>query len=140
MKSTDLRIGNWVKEIGSEEFRVGEIDQYGISFILPNCEKVVTSRLMTYSRIKPIPLTEEWLLKFGFEKIYSLDDSYGPYLMDKIGKYEDSEFFEYVVSSEDDSHGGWNYYTKDVKYVHQLQNLFYSLTQTELEINEQVNG
>lgn len=78
----------------------------------------------------PIQLTEEILIKAGFEK-------------------DDSGMFSIFIDEEEDVfYGVMNFigfayyvdrYDKNpliyVKYLHQLQNLFYSLTGTELKIS-----
>ena len=55
MKASELRLGNLVK-IG------GEINQ------LELCDFVDIHEHKTIWQYEPIPITEEWLLKFGFEK------------------------------------------------------------------------
>jgi hypothetical protein len=92
--------------------------------------------------IKPILLTEEWLLKFGFEKdgiAYSKN-------IDLFGggkKLSFSGDYLYIIDSEKqntiptDIITMWN---KDIKknfYVHQLQNLYFALTGEELTIKKQ---
>ena len=66
---------------------------------------------------KPIPLTEDWLLKFGFkiEKQYQCDfASIGVFTI----SFGDNFFYDYT----------------NLKYVHQLQNLYYAITQRELTV------
>jgi hypothetical protein len=92
--------------------------------------------------IDPVPLTPEILEKCGFEK-------HKPsYASGVIGWYK-SEY----ISSEDEhfvehgkEDGMWEYFialfafgndgcvSVSMKYLHQLQNLYYALTQTELEV------
>ncbi len=77
--------------------------------------------------IEPIPLTEEWLLKFGFEKTwYGVEDA-----LIELQKTEKG----YILSIN------CNEYTegKEFYYVHQLQNLYFALTGEELTIKELVN-
>jgi hypothetical protein len=77
---------------------------------------------------RPIPLTEEWLLKFGFEK--QIDDYY--------------YFYGYYASFDADlpmwfgQEGCCQKETikENIKYVHQLQNLWFGLTGEELTITE----
>lgn len=84
---------------------------------------------------KPIPLTEDWLLKFGLTK-----QRYGrvslSYLFD-MGTliYDtDEKYWAYEV---DTSHeGGYECTIATCHYVHQLQNLYFALTGTELTIKE----
>lgn len=84
-----------------------------------------------YNRYFPIPLTEEWMLKLGFEKVngglfkrhtdsettLDWDCLTGLYLMGDDGK-EIKEF-------------------DHIEYVHQLQNLYHALTSEELTIKEE---
>ena len=67
----------------------------------------------------PIPITEEWLLKFGFEKT-----SLGHFK--KQGIILLVEDFYYICLLGNTS--------VIIKYVHQLQNLYFALTQKELTI------
>lgn len=78
---------------------------------------------------EPIPLIEEWLLKFGFEFAFGQayiplgDDNDGHLLKDpKLGWIlDDIEGFQIPLQP---------------KYVHQLQNLYFALTGNELTIKQ----
>jgi|ERR1035437_1465024 hypothetical protein len=79
----------------------------------------------------PIPLTDEWMLKFGFEKH---EKNHGAPIG---GNYTDFYFDGYVFNQ--DVSGAWylsgyNWNTKHFAYVHELQNLFFALSGYELEI------
>jgi hypothetical protein len=132
MNANELRIGNKAlltdineiciitsisnKYIGYEtKSRIGEC--------IPSC-------------LNPIPLTEEWLLKFGFEK----DDVFNKiftYLrlhdlcINKLSFRKSEGFICY---------DGFKYRTllKHIQYVHQLQNLYFALTGKELVISDAV--
>lgn len=69
-----------------------------------------------------IPLTEEVLLKCGFEK-YDTYSNNGIEL-----NFENNEYFLY------DSGETRNISDNPVKYLHQLQNLYFALTGKELEV------
>ena len=69
---------------------------------------------------KPITLTEEWLIKFGFKKYRG--NFYGDYI---LNGYKLDEQFKFFVQ-------GSSVVLRELKYVHQLQNLYYSLTGKEL--------
>ena len=75
-------------------------------------------------KIEPIPLTEEWLLKFGFEKNKNSD------LYFRLNNYE------YFIENGIIDNGYSRMNEISVKYVHQLQNLYFALTGKELEIIE----
>jgi hypothetical protein len=124
MKANELRIGSWVKHpaavwshrtevqgYGYVEFQWEEHDWAGIAECTINLEDV-----------KPIPLTEEWLLKFGFE--YSdLNGDSGLWKIPPFQIYGKYNQFLYD-------------YRLDVNYVHQLQNLYFALTYEELQTDE----
>lgn len=93
------------------------------------------------SYFEPIPLTEEWLLKFGFEKRVNFEYS--------DGSKSDTNIFitdSFMVNNYDEKY--WSlckmkYFNQvesvlqtELKYVHQLQNLFFALTGKELTIKE----
>jgi hypothetical protein len=81
-------------------------------------------------QFKPIPLTEEWLLKFGLEKI-----GIWTFSLNLVGNLD----LIYYLGEK-----GWSIGLKsysdfsNLKYVHQLQNLYFSLTGKELTINNKL--
>lgn len=122
MKANELRIGNWVEQTlysSPTESMINTVDGSYIAWL----EKGDAD-------CKPIPLTEEWLLKFGFEK-----DQYGDFYIEFNGtKYKsyiidiNNGISAFGVSYQDDTF----YFAWNIKYVHQLQNLVYALTGEEL--------
>ena len=85
---------------------------------------------------KPIPLTEEWLIKFGFEKGYLnylvLKEEFYCYCYEKSKGLH----IEVFAHDEEDEVIDSEYLTPTINYVHQLQNLYHALTGKELEIKE----
>ncbi|WP_411898552.1 hypothetical protein [Elizabethkingia bruuniana] len=78
----------------------------------------------------PIPLTEERLLKFGFQKEFESDVAIfyeNDFLSINIYKGYNSTFLKRnrLIDQQD-------YSINNIKYVHQLQSLYYMLTQREL--------
>lgn len=112
MKPNELRIGNLIKIDGI----VSTVDARTIFDFESEC------------RVKePIYLTEEWLVRFG----YVLDSFYKTYSKgDFCICIKNNEF---NVMNDSCSDAGC-YYLTTIEYVHQLQNLYYALTGTELEI------
>ena len=111
MKANELRIGNWIysktysKEIQMKSF-----------FGLCNVEA-------SPDLFKPIPLTEEWLLKFGFERMKFFGTNIN-YLLK-----------EPICISTSDMVVEWNkpnFIIKQIKYIHEIQNLYFALTGKEL--------
>jgi len=124
MKANELRIGNLV---------YSELDY---------CDIAITGILQTdvYSKsgfapveyYKPIPLDEEWILKFGFIKVsdnYIIIESYH-YQNNECWIYLLPDSFEFELNTMDERHN----LGKQFKYVHQLQNLYFALTGEELTI------
>ncbi len=109
MKANELRIGNFVWE------EYGGL--YEILMMSPNYVDLVKPFMLVSGRydietIKPIPLTEEWLLKFGLMSIKT-----------ELGFWNngDAIYFSYGFEK-----------SIELKYVHQLQNLYFALTGEEL--------
>lgn len=95
--------------------------------INPNQYYETYSQFIEY--IKPIPLTEEWLIKFGFEK----DNS--TYSWSKIIEDEQRQLCIEIESFPNEK-GFW-YLSKhfnQLRHVHQLQNIFSALTGQELTL------
>ena len=118
MKANELRIGNWVNDY---QFKKPLKVTVGVLWEIEN-------GMDFYERIL---LTEEWFLKFG-------------------GKTDDFEIDSFVLSSltcdyrffKTDLIGGETYWTCEkilgdtcIEYVHELQNLYFALTGTELELS-----
>lgn len=130
MTANELRIGNWV----NVEVRGKGLMPIPITDILSKPEEAVNMIGDRYdypiyytSELRPIELTPEILEAAGWEaaKYYSDSTSfkYGAFFWNENGWFE-------IELSE-----GHKILSMDIKYLHQLQNLFYSLTGTELEIN-----
>ena len=103
MEANQLRIGNWYISV-----------KFGVPV---RCEM-----------FEPIPLTEEWMLKFGFEKhdfYYAINWGINGVL---IMKY----LVPYSLFAMELGIG----FKKTLQYVHQLQNLYFDLTGEELTIND----
>lgn len=128
MKAEELRIGNWIRIIRSLPTQVTGYHLFMMQTYTPLAPNEADYKEMT----EPIPLTEEWLIKFGFKK--ELVDAVGiaqwhEYHLDSVEVFNDgtecSELF-FIHNSN----------RTEVKYVHQLQNLYFALTGEELTIKE----
>src|SRR5690606_5107604 len=119
IQANELRIGNIVM---SKINGISKVEQIGSSI---NPEYVGGRSLegnYWENSYLPIPLTEEILLKIGFVK--DTETSYRWYL---------GEYFTYDLDD-----GGFRFegiwINPIVKYLHQLQNLYFALTNQELVI------
>lgn len=119
----ELRKGNLIKGIGLNIYWTVEGVHNGKIYASDNW------RLL--SSFEPIPLTEEWLVKFGFVGD-STDEG------ERVGFSLFRNTFPKVITFTKYNFVTLNYHTKleHIKHVHQLQNLIYSLTGEELTINE----
>ena len=134
----ELRIGNYVltgfmnpSPSGLHKcFNKCEVKSIGIEKVIVT-EKIGRKGLEkhNYENLKPIPLTEEWLLKFGF--IYNgWSYNFKRYVFHSQGKNEKLEFYntEFGISKNKEV---FNISYK-IEYVHQLQNIYFALTNEEL--------
>ena len=127
----ELRIGNLVQlyrrpvDINKSNHIVTEI------FIgLDSCYYIIIEdgfKVNINKGIEPIPLTSEWLVKFGFNNNqYGINLDAGMFYLDWKGSY--------LVLADADRTVRMK--MEDIKYVHQLQNLYFALTQKELKIED----
>ena len=113
MKAQDLRIGNYVlKTYNNKTHKIVPVN-ISIFSVQPKV-------------FKPIPLTEEWLLKFGFNR-YDLTTYFVWYRLNDLTVRIDlrtNEIFVYFFQGKSLRH---------IKHVYQLQNLYFALTGEELK-------
>ena len=81
---------------------------------------------------EPIPLTEEWLIKFGFKKGISEEcrDGNGDVLMEEYEYWylHVQNWGRFIVNSESKT----SFSGSNCEYIHKLQNVFFALTGEEL--------
>jgi hypothetical protein len=142
MEAKDLRIGNLVnyKIVDKLDSRK---EWYEVSKIDIDDLRVLQVKDEMNQDYEPIPLTEEWLLKFGFEKVIYESDETGynnDYELDIKGvgliSYSDDfscALFGSKESSKDEL--GFLPNWDNCKHVHQFQNLYFALTGQELTLN-----
>jgi hypothetical protein len=133
MKANELRIGNLVKDSGGKILKIDWFERDKV------CQRMtlmieVNHPLMTnevrplterFEFIEPIPLTEEWLVKFGFKFTKNGSDIW-------YKEYCFIEFDKLIKCYIEEGRG--IICLEHIKYVHQLQNLYFALTGEELTI------
>lgn len=122
MKASDLRIGNLTRDkINKTSY---EINVRSLLYLI-ECEE-----LEKEISIEPIPLTEEWLFKFGFLK--NEDDEFIKGLVCLENRFTD----EFSKDIDPRDFGVWvsDRYIMEIRSVHQLQNLYQVLHLKELEL------
>lgn len=127
ISANELRIGNVIQVIDGNIIEVESIDfrQYGIN-LTESCIPLYYS-----SDIYGIPLTEEILLKCGFEKINRHGEIY--FLNgDCFELHQFNQYGHFSYTCGDNLKG--NFVSTRIDSLHQLQNLYFALTGKELEI------
>lgn len=139
MKLEELRLGNWVKidvGVGQVSCLMSiEFEDWAIGEGAPICVDVEgynAPRNCTLEEVEGIPITDKILLGCGFKER----------LCDIIGckRYGfDSTLFEEETIMNLYSGGNGRYFMQanslpDIKYVHELQNIFYAMNKEELEV------
>jgi hypothetical protein len=120
MKESDLRIGNIVSGFDGKSF----------AWSLEDFKMLADSNVDADELCMSIPLTEEWLRAVGLHK-YNVhnDPSMFNYCTDGLDNLD-------VVGTTDCGDSFYSVFGNEIeiKYVHQLQNLYFALTGTELKI------
>ena len=116
IQANELRIGNLISLQGKE-----------VTVNLNTLERLLYPELKKHSKFlghyKPVSITEERLLTMGFVDEYTTDG------------FLASRFHDFWFMNSGQIrmlYGGYILLDKEVKYVHQLQNLYFALTGVEL--------
>lgn len=124
MKATELRLGNWVlSDHIPGSISGNENHPYKISWINGDDDDYT-----------PIPLTADIFEKAGFDNYNKLNTRYSLTVMDYcelvFGKFEHEPNGDFRLEVD-----YTDYYLPHIKSVHELQNLYFALTGSELEIS-----
>lgn len=153
MKANELRLGNLVSsyDLLSE---ITSVNNEGCFIqIIDHTDEHDYTQDVSNNFICPIPLTEEWLLRFGFEKgkfekwhgngfdykpvdVYT--ERYRFTMLNTEFEYHLSNWF-YKGNIDNQDTAVW--YGNDLikcDYVHQLQNLYFALTGEELTLKSEL--
>ena len=122
MKASEFRIGNIVDCFG--ECKIISINEKKIKVQrVSNEGSILTEKVPLLSlSLNPIELTEEWLMKLGAWPSLHSDMLYFGLVDDKIVTTP------YLMGPTN------NIVLDEIKYVHQLQNLYFTLTGEELTV------
>lgn len=139
----ELRIGNLVNDEDGQPMYVGGIIPVGEQY------KVVDSagNICSVEQISGTPLDEEWLIKMGFYQLphYTVGNNYlkdfGLQSQISISCINSCNLMVWLSSINNNKTPTdlvclWNWDLSGNIHVHQIQNLYYALTKTELTINK----
>lgn len=114
----EIRIGNFI-QLKNEDY---------ITTVEPS---TFSLGVMVNVNYEPVPITQEWLLKFGFEKL--IDNEFTlRYDLKKDPRF-DYFFPKHNLKTFGLRFQGITLFD-EIKYIHQLQNLYFLLTAKELKL------
>lgn len=122
--SKELRIGNLVLF----DTEVDTIQSLGRKY----CDGE-NRRTWSYDRLHPIPLTEELLVKLGFDEYVDFGNNTGDFDLIPLQGFSYNIVTKKVRVMHSPNPTSYRLKT-EINYVHQLQNLYFALTGQELEL------
>jgi hypothetical protein len=124
INTKELRIGNYVNVNirGASSPMQETVDSIGDNGINIQWLHEMTDYEYSSENIDPIPLTVEWLEKLGFEK--KIDEDGDEYW---VNNHVELYYWEFAIE-EDNGFYFMSKYEIKIKSVHQLQNVFYFIT------------
>lgn len=123
IRPEDLRIGSYIYYEATTHVITGLLDEVCISEWIGTEENNPYNH--RYDELEPIPLNEEWLLRFGF----FLDEETDEYCSSDSGCVLHIEGYLQKEMTE-------TCYGIKLKYVHQLMNFYFALTGKDLELKQ----
>jgi hypothetical protein len=142
MKTQEFRIGNWINSDEDGQYQIEEICRLSADSKNQNLgAKYRNGSFWTdLEHLEPIPLTDEWFIKWGFFKD-------GEYWSRSIVDYnycfrwrdwaKNWAFYQEYTDSSDTKDDGVKYVISfDIEFVHQLQNLWFALLHKEITDNK----
>lgn len=142
MQANEIRIGNYVADRGGKVWQIDHWEYKDKVSAKPDEVEFLKLKMPIHplteyvNELKPVALTEKWLLGFGFTK-----SSAG-----KEGEYNFVEYYEknsLCICNWGDGFVMSNAFARglriNLKSVHQLQNLFFAITGKELTLGDGID-
>jgi len=138
MNTKEVRVGNFVLNHKKEATKVVQTLMDSLGGAINGWDE---------TNFDPIPLTEEWLLKAGFE-LYNYEpneegDEFPDFIYMSYKITPPEKLYYYTITNTPEDGGYYDFCVKvqfadyvmlnSIQYVHQLQNLYFALTGKELE-------
>jgi hypothetical protein len=135
MDPRELRIGNLVTDefydTFSKTIEVESINEKGINLEIENSDDYPEMQrhwiepYYTFEQLRGIPLTCEWLMRFGYQEYYRSEWQI---------KYEKPDVLLHLMVKENRTMAFvQGTYVKDIKDIHDFQNLYFTLKGEELK-------
>ena len=123
MNENELRLGNYVMiHDYAKGNRQQVVEELGVCQV----------NLLHNEYCTPIPITKEWLLNFGFERVRDTS-LYTKQTIEIDGTFED--YMEYNLEFKQ-VNLSYEMCSIPLQYVHELQNIYFALSKKELTIKE----
>jgi len=138
-KASELRIGN-----------IHQTDPISIpreGFQTANWSMITAQGILYVEQgtmeFEPVLLTEEWLVRFGFEQEEYIDplgtkDKHGDWVKSHKKEGVNGTYTDLRISER--THGGYNWitggYCRPIYHVHDLQNFYYAMNCEELQVKK----
>jgi hypothetical protein len=142
MNKHELRIGNLVTDEFYPDFdciiTVESLNDKGINLGIessndyPEMQSHWIEPYYAFEQLRGIPLSEQWLIDMGFEKTIEVTWSFGYHKEYNVYR-KDGLTYNGIQAA-------WWYHgllKRQPEYVHQLQNLYFALTGSELTIKKE---
>lgn len=121
--TNELRLGNYFQlekdVLGGGVCRISKVKDF-----------IYLNQLINSNGVKPIPLTEEWLLNFGFRKEATKVSGGICYILEGLSVIVKDGIFYFTIKQLQSR------YIKIVEYVHTLQNLCFDIRDIELTLSK----
>ena len=129
MKTTDLRIGNYLQDsISKETLEVLGISKDEIRTRVRNRDKFP---LPTGWQAEAIPISKEWLIDLGFKQDEQFPNFFYHEAAAKAIEYdEEGKFFRFRICQMQ----GHPAFAISMNYVHEVQNMVFALEKLELKL------
>jgi hypothetical protein len=121
IQAKELRIGNYLLNYENKVIRINKWDFVGYRDNYGN--------IYSFDKSNPIPIDEKWLTDFGFRDLNYV------FVLNASRKKLLVNWSTRIVSSNIRNGFYLNKY-KHIKYIHQLQNLYFALTGKELQLKD----
>ena len=139
IQANELRFGNWVFSERRNKKRVFKSNFFFHQILPKDIQKIIDKTL----EVNPIPVDEKWLIKFGFNENWvgaliktCIDREVNGYITQlELTGNNSNEWNADIVRINIDSALGYVFQVvtlPNLKYVHQLQNLYFALSGVEL--------
>lgn len=136
MKASELRIGNIISFCGNFVY-VLSVSRSNFLELGYYTDSIGFERHVTDSNLSEIPITEEWLIRFGFtlnvdEWCTGSEDGRLEVYKHTLGSFD-------ILESERGDYRHTEAYN-EIKSVHQLQNLYFALIGEELTLPDEARN